>query len=79
MPFLSFKINSHKKQRGKQVILNMRNKGKSISGTAPGLDRANATIWSVLKKKEPTGLLSNIHKKGQSRNITLTDDRSINQ
>lgn len=43
----------------KQVMLKLREDGKSIRAIAQTLATASTTIWNALKKKESTGVLSN--------------------
>lgn len=50
--------------------------GKTIKSFAQTLNLANATIWNVLKNRETTGVLSNMHiveAFGQGKQQLMTD------
>ncbi len=50
---------------------------KSIRAIAQTLAIASTTIWTVLKKKETTGVLSNRPRTGRPRKAPAVDDRNI--
>lgn len=61
----------------KQDILKLRNEGKSIRLIGQTLGIARSTVWSILKLKGTTGVLSNRPRTGRPRKTTVDDDRKI--
>ncbi len=57
--------------------LGWKKQNKPIREIAKTLGVAKTTVWNILKKKEPTGELSNTKRPGRPRKTTVVDDRRI--
>ncbi len=61
----------------KQAIIRLKKTKQTIREIAKTLGVAKTTVWSILKKKERTGELSNTKRPGRPRKTTVVDDRRI--
>ena len=61
----------------KQAIIRLKKQNKPIREIAKTLGVAKSTVWNILKKKEPTGELSNTKRPGRPQKTTVVDDQRI--
>ena len=61
----------------KGAIIKLRKQKKHMPEIATVLGVAKSTVWSILRKKESTGELSNAKRPGRPRKTTVVDDGRI--
>ncbi|XP_078267289.1 transmembrane and coiled-coil domain-containing protein 6 isoform X2 [Rhinoraja longicauda] len=61
----------------KEAIMRLRNKNKTVGDISQNLGLPKSTVWSIIKKKESTGELTNRKGTGRPRKTSTADDRRI--